>query len=153
MDSSSVDLLVRLNSIRNIINENVRASALALNINSSEEERNALISAVETSRKDLQESLPMFIIPENRAVFEKMNALYGTYCEQVVAYVNELAGVGVLQRATNADVEDLLSQLESWPHRVQMVQDFNAMADKSSLALMVFALLVGWASPCSSAPT
>lgn len=144
MDSSSVDLLVRLNSIRNIINENVRASALALNINSSEEERNALISAVETSRKDLQESLPMFIIPENRAVFEKMNALYGTYCEQVVAYADELAGVGVLQRATNADVEDLLSQLEKLAGiGVQMVQDFNAVADKSSLALMVFALLVG----------
>ena len=147
LDQDNISLLVRLNGIRDIINEQVRAGLLAYTMFSSGEAEQTVMTAITKSQEEMRGTVPMFKIRENRAMFESLLASYDEYCDHAVSYLHEQSALGDLQRAFRADLDKFGGLLEQLSLAgINAVQEADDTANAAAMVLLALALTAGVAT-------
>ena len=146
-DQDNISLLVRLNGIRDIINEQVRAGLLAYTMFSSGEAEQTVMTAITKSQEEMRGTVPMFKVRENRAMFESLLASYDEYCDHAVSYLHEQSALGDLQRAFRADLDKFGGLLEQLSLAgINAVQEADDTANAAAMVLLALALTAGVAT-------
>ena len=147
LDQDNISLLVRLNGIRDIINEQVRAGLLAYTMFSSGEAEQTVMTAITKSQEEMRGTVPMFKVRENRAMFESLLASYDEYCDHAVSYLHEQSALGDLQRAFRADLDKFGGLLEQLSLAgINAVQEADDTANAAAMVLLALALTAGVAT-------
>ena len=147
LDQDNISLLVRLNGIRDIINEQVRAGLLAYTLFSSGEAEQTVMTAITKSQEEMRGTVPMFKVRENRAMFESLLASYDEYCDHAVSYLHEQSALGDLQRAFRADLDKFGGLLEQLSLAgINAVQEADDTANAAAMVLLALALTAGVAT-------
>ena len=147
LDQDNISLLVRLNGIRDIINEQVRAGLLAYTMFSSREAEQTVMTAITKSQEEMRGTVPMFKVRENRAMFESLLASYDEYCDHAVSYLHEQSALGDLQRAFRADLDKFGGLLEQLSLAgINAVQEADDTANAAAMVLLALALTAGVAT-------
>ena len=147
LDQDNISLLVRLNGIRDIINEQVRAGLLAYTMFSSGEAEQTVMTAITKSQEEMRGTVPMFKVLENRAMFESLLASYDEYCDHAVSYLHEQSALGDLQRAFRADLDKFGGLLEQLSLAgINAVQEADDTANAAAMVLLALALTAGVAT-------
>ena len=147
LDQDNISLLVRLNGIRDIINEQVRAGLLAYTMFSSGEAEQTVMTAITKSQEEMRGTVPMFKVRENRAMFESLLASYDEYCDHAVSYLHEQSALGDLQRAFRADLDKFGGLLEQLSLAgINAVQEADDTANAAAMILLALALTAGVAT-------
>ncbi len=147
LDQDNISLLVRLNGIRDIINEQVRAGLLAYTMFSPGEAEQTVMTAITKSQEEMRGTVPMFKVRENRAMFESLLASYDEYCDHAVSYLHEQSALGDLQRAFRADLDKFGGLLEQLSLAgINAVQEADDTANAAAMVLLALALTAGVAT-------
>ena len=147
LDQDNISLLVRLNGIRDIINEQGRAGLRAYTVFSSGEAEQTVMTAITKSQEEMRGTVPMFKVRENRAMFESLLASYDEYCDHAVSYLHEQSALGDLQRAFRADLDKFGGLLEQLSLAgINAVQEADDTANAAAMVLLALALTAGVAT-------